>query len=63
MARAVPIEGTDNTRAPAIARPRGQRFTNVLKEQVVPRIILVLMCGVFILPFYWMLVVALKSNA
>lgn len=63
MARAVPIDGTDNTRAPAIARPRGQRITNVLKEQVVPRIILVLMCGVFILPFYWMLVVALKSNA
>ncbi len=61
MARAIPIERVE---APATGvRPGGRRITNVLKEQVIPRIILVLMCLVFITPFYWMLTVALKSNA
>lgn len=63
MARAVPIEGTESSRTPAISRSRSQRITNVVKDQVIPRIILVLMCLVFITPFYWMLTVALKSNA
>ena len=34
-----------------------------IQTQWVPRIILVLMCAVFILPFYWMLTLGLKSNS
>jgi len=31
-------------------------------ERVLPRIILVVMCALFILPFYWMVALAFKSN-
>jgi multiple sugar transport system permease protein len=31
-------------------------------KQVVPRIILIIMCAIFILPFYWMISLGLKSN-
>jgi multiple sugar transport system permease protein len=34
----------------------------LLSQQIIPRIILVVMCCVFILPFYWMIVIGLKSN-
>lgn len=33
-----------------------------LNSQIIPRIILIFMCAVFILPFYWMITIALKSN-
>src|SRR5829696_5652935 len=31
-------------------------------QQVVPRIVLILVCALFILPFYWMVVTALKTR-
>jgi len=44
------------------SRARRDRWMNRFQTQLVPRIILVLMCAVFILPFYWMLALGLKSN-
>lgn len=41
------------------AKDRRMRF---IRNKIVPRVILVIMCLVFILPFYWMLTQALKSN-
>jgi multiple sugar transport system permease protein len=34
-----------------------------IQQKIVPRAILIIMCAVFILPFYWMATLALKSNA
>jgi len=51
--------------APAAARPRSaqrQRLSNQLGQTVIPRGVLVVMCAVYLLPLYWMLVTALKSN-
>ena len=33
-----------------------------VNKSVIPRIILIVMCAVFILPFYWMVSIGLKSN-
>jgi multiple sugar transport system permease protein len=38
------------------------KTTRVLTQKIIPRIILVLMCAIFILPFYWMVTLGLKSN-
>ena len=43
-------------------RARRDRITRRFQRYVVPRIILIAMCLVFILPFYWMLALGLKSN-
>lgn len=45
------------------SRARRDRTMRHIQTQWVPRIILILMCAVFILPFYWMLALGLKSNA
>jgi multiple sugar transport system permease protein len=45
------------------ARARRDRTKRMFSRNVLPRIILILMCAVFILPFYWMVSLALKSNA
>ncbi len=52
---------TDST--PAIATPARRRWrpSQVLKRSVVPRIVLILGCILFIIPFYWMFVSAVKS--
>lgn len=45
------------------ARHRTRAKTSrIVFQKIVPRIILIVMCGVFILPFYWMVVIGLKSN-
>jgi len=44
------------------ARARKDRLSRRLQTQIIPRIILILMCAVFILPFYWMLALGLKTN-
>ena len=44
------------------SRARRDRTMRHIQTQWVPRIILILMCAVFILPFYWMLALGLKSN-
>jgi multiple sugar transport system permease protein len=44
-------------------RARRDRTVARFQKNVLPRIILILMCAIFILPFYWMVALALKSNA
>jgi multiple sugar transport system permease protein len=49
---------------PAVAAPRrGRRPRQTFTQSILPRIILILFCLLFIAPFYWMLVTAVKSNA
>lgn len=45
------------------SRAKRDRTIRMLQQKVIPRAILILMCAVFILPFYWMLALGLKSNA
>ena len=48
-----------------LIRPRRakiDKYKALASTKVVPRIILVLMCAGFILPFYWMVVIGLKGN-
>jgi multiple sugar transport system permease protein len=42
--------------------PSGQRLARVFGRSIAPRIVLILAALLFILPFYWMLVSALKTN-
>lgn len=44
-------------------RARKDRTIRRITQHVIPRIFLVFMCAIFILPFYWMLSLGLKSNA
>lgn len=44
-------------------RAKRDRTMHHIQGKIVPRVILVIMCAVFILPFYWMITLALKSNA
>ena len=60
MAKALPAQPT------AAATPTANwwlRPVRVLNQSVVPRVILIVMCAVFFLPLFWMVSVALKSNA
>lgn len=60
MAKAVPLQQQDAT---TLTSPRWRIWSNRLKQQVVPRIILVILCAIFLLPFYWMMVIAFKPTA
>lgn len=44
-------------------RARKDRRIRWIRQQLIPRIILVIMCLIFIMPFYWMVSQSLKSNA
>jgi multiple sugar transport system permease protein len=44
------------------SRARRDRFLRNVNEKVTPRIVLILMCALLILPFYWMVVIGLKGN-
>jgi hypothetical protein len=52
MARAIACRWP---RRPCTAARGTTWFRRRLRSEVVPRIVLVLMCLVFVLPFYWML--------
>jgi multiple sugar transport system permease protein len=52
---------TNKAIAEEIHRPR-RRFGRILTGSVLPRIILIAAAVLFIIPFYWMVVSALKSN-
>jgi multiple sugar transport system permease protein len=65
MAREQPMTGT--VAVPALATPpaagaRRAWLSRHLQQQVVPRIALFLVCALFLLPFYWMVVTALKTR-
>jgi multiple sugar transport system permease protein len=47
---------------PSIPGARRAWFARQLQRQVVPRIVLILVCALFLLPFYWMVVTALKTR-
>jgi multiple sugar transport system permease protein len=55
------LTGADRPAAAAV-RPKRRSITKVLTGSVGPRVILVLAAILFILPFYWMVVSALKTN-
>lgn len=44
-------------------RAKRDRRVRFVRQQILPRVILILMCAIFVLPFYWMLTQSLKSNA
>ena len=44
------------------SRARRDRQIRFVRQQIVPRIILIIMCAIFVMPFYWMVTQALKSN-
>ena len=55
------LTGAQQAAAPAIAKKR-PRPLHVLRASVAPRIILIAAAFLFIIPFYWMVVTALKDN-
>jgi multiple sugar transport system permease protein len=52
---------TEATRPIAVTAPSGRRYRHILTGSILPRIVLIAFCLVFIAPFYWMVVSALKS--
>jgi multiple sugar transport system permease protein len=47
---------------PAVNDARRVWLARQLQQKVVPRIVLILVCALFLLPFYWMVVTALKTR-
>jgi multiple sugar transport system permease protein len=52
---------TEVTRPIAVTAPSGRRYRHILTGSILPRIVLIAFCLLFIAPFYWMVVSALKS--
>ena len=65
MATTDAVEGPQISDAPPIAQAahrRRPRFGKILKGSVLPRVLLIAAAILFMVPFYWMVVSALKSN-
>ncbi len=65
MAREQPMAGASAmsmTAIPSLAADRRARLSRQLQRQVIPRIVLILVCALFLLPFYWMVNTALKTT-
>ncbi len=65
MARERPMTSAPAVQAadpPAITAGRWLWVSKHLQRQVVPRIVLALVCALYLLPFYWMVATALKTN-
>ena len=64
MAREQPFAGaaTMPVAMPSVAAARRAWLARQLQRQIVPRIVLVLVCALFLLPFYWMVATALKTR-
>ena len=54
---------TEAIRPVAAISPSGRRFRRVLTGSILPRVVLILFCLIFITPFYWMVASSLKSVA
>jgi multiple sugar transport system permease protein len=52
---------TEAVRPVAAITPSGRRFRGLLTGSILPRVVLILFCLIFITPFYWMVASALKS--
>src|SRR5215204_47534 len=64
MAREQPLAGAPTvsmTAVPSLA-PRRAWLSRQLQRQAIPRVVLILVCALFLLPFYWMVNTALKST-
>jgi multiple sugar transport system permease protein len=59
---ATQADNTFRLREDDARRARRDRLFRRVNQHVLPRVILILMCALFILPFYWMLSLGLKSN-
>lgn len=60
-----PPTETTETREEQLYRPsraKKDKYIRIATQNVIPRIFLILMCAVFLLPFYWMVATALKGN-
>ena len=65
MAREQPMTGAATLpleTEPSLAAGWRTWLSKQLGQQVVPRIVLILVCALFILPFYWMVATALKTR-
>src|SRR5215216_5775717 len=65
MAREQPMTGAATLpleAEPSLSAGRWAWLSKRFGQQVVPRIVLILVCALFILPFYWMVVTALKTR-
>ncbi|HVL24996.1 MAG TPA: carbohydrate ABC transporter permease [Thermomicrobiales bacterium] len=51
------------SRSADLRRARRDRMMRRFNTHILPRVVLIAMCVIFILPFYWMLALGLKSNA
>jgi len=56
------MTATEATRPLATAAPGGRRLRHLLTGSILPRIVLILSGLIFVTPFYWMFVSALKST-
>jgi multiple sugar transport system permease protein len=66
MAREQPLAGASAvpmTAIPALAADRRAWLSRQFQRYIGPRIVLILVCALFLLPFYWMVNTALKSTA
>jgi multiple sugar transport system permease protein len=66
MAREQPLAGAPAvpmTAIPALAADRRAWLSRQFQRYIGPRIVLILVCALFLLPFYWMVNTALKSTA
>jgi multiple sugar transport system permease protein len=65
MAREQPLAGTATLPAAAVPAMSGARrawLGKQLQQKVIPRLLLILVCALFLLPFYWMVATALKTR-
>jgi multiple sugar transport system permease protein len=56
------VETRDGQPVQRSRRAARDRTVRRINQSITPRIVLVIMCAVFMLPFYWMVVIGLKSN-
>jgi multiple sugar transport system permease protein len=54
---------TEAARPLVATAPGGRRLRRMVTTSILPRIVLILGCLLFIVPFYWMFITALKSTA
>lgn len=52
----------DQVAAPVYRSKARYRWARIFSEQVLPRLFLIFMCLLFILPLYWMIATSLKTN-
>jgi multiple sugar transport system permease protein len=52
---------TEVARPITATAPTGRRYRRALTQSILPRVVLILFCLIFIAPFYWMVVSSLKS--